>query len=105
MRDDLALDPHRDVQRQPFFDAITARHHMFEHTVDRLSFGFGQEPDTAQVDAQHRNVGVPRELRGPKKGSVAAEAHDQFASLGGVRVGVDDLDVDAQRAHIVRSQL
>src|SRR6202043_1786638 len=63
------------------------------------------EPDAAHVDAQHRDVGVTRELRGPKKGSVAAEAHDQLASLGGVRGAVDALDVDAQCAHVGRSQL
>ena len=78
---------------------------MLEHTVDGLGLGFGQEADAAQVDAQHRNVGVARKLGGPRKGAVAAETDDQFASLGGVGVGVDDLDVDAQRAHIVRSQL
>ena len=76
-----------------------------EHAVDRLRLGLGQKSDPAQVHAQHRDIGIAGEFRGAQKGAVAAEADHQLAALAGVRVGVDDLDVDAQCAHVVRIQL
>ncbi len=78
---------------------------MLEHGVDGVGLGFGQKTDPAQVDAQHRNVGIACEFRGAQKSAVAAECQHQLASVGGVRVGVDDLDPDAHRAHVVRAQV
>lgn len=77
---------------------------MFEHRVNGLGLGFGEEADAAQVDTQHRNAGVAGKFGRPQEGAVATQHEYQFATVGGHRVGVDDLDIDAQHPHIVGTQ-
>lgn len=95
---------HRDIEGQPVFHPVVPRHHVLEHQVDSLGLGFGQESDPAQVDTQHRNAGVAGQLGCPQEGAVTAEHQHQLAAIGGVRVGIHHLDLDAPGSHVVGSQ-
>lgn len=57
--------------------------------------------DAAQVDAQHRNAGVAGKFGRAQEGAVAAEHQHQLAAFRGIRLGVDHLDLDAHRPHVV----
>ena len=96
---------HNDIQRQALLHPVVASDDVLEHRFDGLRLGLGQKADPAQVDAEHRNAGVAGQFGRPQESAVAAENQHQLAALGGVWVGVDHLDLDAQGPHVVGSQV
>ena len=98
-------DANYDVERHAFLDAVVALDDMVEHRVDRIRFGFGEESDAAQIDAQHRDLDIAGELRRAQEGPVTAEDEDELTALGRAFIGVDDLDIDAEGPHVVGRQV
>ena len=103
--DDLAVDAHHDVERHAFLDAVVAVDDVVEDRVDGVGLGFGEESDAAQIDAQHRDLDVAGQLGGAQERAVTAEDEHELAALGRAFVGVDDLDIDAEGAHVVGRQM
>ena len=100
-----ALDAHHDVERHPLLDAVVALDDVLEHRVDGIGLGFGEETDAAEIDAQHRDLDVAGEFGGAQEGAVAAEDEDELTAFGRTFVGVDDLDIDPESAHVVGRQV
>ena len=95
------LGADHDVERHALLDAVVALDDVVEHAVDGVGLGLGEEADTAQIHAQHRDFDVAGQFGGAQERAVAAEDENQLAAFGGALVGVDDLDFDPERAHVV----
>ena len=78
---------------------------MLEHRVDGVRLGLGEKTDAAEIDAQHRDLDVAGEFGGAQECAVTAEDEDQLTSFSRSFVGVDDLDIDPESAHVVGRQV
>src|SRR5690625_227283 len=76
---DVALGGmHLDVDSHAFFDAVIAVGNALDDFLQAIGFGFGEESDMAEVDAEQGGAAVPHKFRGPQDGAVPAEDQHEF---------------------------
>ena len=105
LSDHLAVGAYRNIKGHAVFDAVVAGDDMLENLVDRVGLGLGEEPDSAEVDPQHRYRCVSRQLRSPQECAIAPEDEHELAANGCMLVGLHDVDVHPESPHFVGRQL
>ena len=82
----LAVAVGADVEREPVLRGPGALDDGLDRRLDVVGLRLGQEPDVAEVDAEHRRAARPRHLGGPQDRAVAADDDRDLAVGPGVRV-------------------
>ena len=68
----------RPAQGHPVLEAIPAAGDLLEQLLELVGFGLGQEPDLAEVDPDHRDLGLGHGARRPQERAVTAEDDQDF---------------------------
>ena len=68
--------------REPFLDADRPRENALEHLGRAVRLDLGEEPEVADLDAEHRHVSARGEVRRPQEGAVASDRDDQVEVVG-----------------------